>query len=594
MTSSRVSQQLASISAARMARPVPAEGTLSARIAIIGEAPGTTERNVMRPFVGASGNLLKRMWSDPSTLALIPTPIRREDVYIDNFCPWLPESRAIESLSEQEMIECRTQLLERLARLSSPVVIVPTGNYACWALVGKGNVKGVKLSKMDKVGITSLRGSIYALQLNGRVVKVIPTLHPSAVFNRGSRSVGATKGSLEKRSVCDWRRIAIESLYEGYNEPKRIHCVDPMEQEVSAFYNLMRDNPECAFSADIENRKSPVYMDCIGFAHDPCWSLTIRLDTKKHRETFNPWIRAILDLPNPKIFQNGLYDTYWLHHPTYNMPVRNYAWDIMYMHHCFEPVDSHDLNYISSIYLPFHQHWKDMIKGDEDAGVSYHAEDLETRWRYNGLDCCITRELLPYLYKDLINDNMLDLYFAHYQALYEPLIATMLHGIRIDETQRTRLYASVIDQCVWLRELLTTYAGEDLYAKTDFSRTKLLRLFHDTLGLPTKTKMTKKKDGSRSPSAALDNTALAKYAHQYPEKCEEIVSMIVQHRGKAKWLTWLEKDKIDKDGRVRCQYTMNTEAMRLSSKSNPMRTGYNLQNTDRDIREMYVPDLFDY
>ena len=212
----------------------------------------------MRPFVGASGNLLKRMWADPSITALVPTPIRREDVYIDNFCPWLPESRHIESLSEQEMIECRNALLERLARLSSPVVIVPTGNYACWALVGKGNVKGVKLPKMDKVGITSLRGSIYALQLNGRVVKVIPTLHPSAVFNRGSRSVGATKGSLEKRSVCDWRRIAIESLYEGFNEPRRIHCVDPMEQEVAAFYNLMRDNPECAFSVDIENRKNRI------------------------------------------------------------------------------------------------------------------------------------------------------------------------------------------------------------------------------------------------------------------------------------------------------------------------------------------------
>lgn len=567
---------------------VPPEGPLSARIIIIGEAPGRTERSINRPFMGASGNLLKRMWADPSVACI--TTIRREDVYIDNFCPWLPESRHIESLTPQEMIECRNALHARLACLSMPVVIVPTGNYACWALVGKGNVKGVTLAKMDKIGITSLRGSIYALQLNGRTVKVIPTLHPSAVFNRGSRSMGATKGSLEKRSVRDWARIAVESLYEGLIEPNRVHCVDPMESEVQAFYNLMCDNPECPIACDIETWGNK--LSCVGFSHHPQWSITLRTDNKQHMTTFAPWIRALLQLPNPKVFQNGLYDCYWLHHTRYAMPVNAWLYDTMYMHHCFESVDSHDLAYLSSIYLPFHRYWKDEAKEAEE--IVKYAQNSEILWRYNGMDCCATRELYDYINADLVRENMLAQYFQHYAVMYEPLIATMLQGVRIDESERARLYASVVDQCKWLRELLTTYAGEDLYAKTDFSRTKLMRLFHETLALPRKFKMTRKKDGERSMSVSLDNTSLAKYAHQWPEKCEEIVSMIVQHRGKAKWLTWLGEDKVDKDGRVRCQYTMNTEAMRLSSKSNPMRTGYNLQNSDRDVRTMYVPDLFDY
>ena len=45
-------------------KPVPFSGPSPARLAIIGEAPGAEEDRQNRPFIGASGNLVRGMLSD--------------------------------------------------------------------------------------------------------------------------------------------------------------------------------------------------------------------------------------------------------------------------------------------------------------------------------------------------------------------------------------------------------------------------------------------------------------------------------------------------------------------------------------------------
>jgi len=109
------------------------------------------------------------------------------------------------------------------------------------------------------------------------------------------------------------------------------------------------------------------------------------------------------------------------------------------------------------------------------------------------------------------------------------------------------------------------------------------------LGLPKQRKMSKGKERKKG-TVTLDETALKRLAGRFPGKAGEPVKLILQHRenkGEADDFN----EKWDEDGRIRCQYSFNTEAGRFSSKANPMRSGRNLQNVKRgEQRRTYLPN----
>jgi DNA polymerase len=49
---------------------VPSEGLRGAKIALVGEAPGATEERLRRPFVGKSGQLLRKQFEGCPTLLI--------------------------------------------------------------------------------------------------------------------------------------------------------------------------------------------------------------------------------------------------------------------------------------------------------------------------------------------------------------------------------------------------------------------------------------------------------------------------------------------------------------------------------------------
>ena len=146
---------------------VIARGNPSARLLLIGEAPGADEDRLGLPFVGRSGQLLDRLLAEAG---LDP----ERDLYIVNAIKCRPPQNR--RPTPAELAACMPWL-ERQIALVDPALILLVGATALQAVLG---VKG---------GITRLRGQWHEGEgslLVGRAL--MPILHPSYLLRNASEA----------------------------------------------------------------------------------------------------------------------------------------------------------------------------------------------------------------------------------------------------------------------------------------------------------------------------------------------------------------------------------------------------------------------
>jgi uracil-DNA glycosylase family 4 len=135
-------------------------GSRSARLLLIGEAPGQEEDRQGLPFVGPAGQLLDRI--------LAAAELPPEDVFITNTVLCRPPGNR-QPLPD-ELAACRSHLAQKFALLR-PRMVVLLGAVALKAVLGA------------KEGITRLRGT--------RIVRdgiaYYPTFHPAALLRDPSK-----------------------------------------------------------------------------------------------------------------------------------------------------------------------------------------------------------------------------------------------------------------------------------------------------------------------------------------------------------------------------------------------------------------------
>lgn len=147
-------------------------GNPQAKLMIVGEAPGTEEDRLGKPFVGRSGQLLDQILKAVNMDS-------EKDVFITNAVFRLPpgdDGKPLRKPNEEEIAFYKPFLLE-IIRLINPKVIVLSGGVAAQSLLE------------EKQGITKIRGKWYEWQDKW----VMPIFHPAYLLRNPSRDPGSPK-----------------------------------------------------------------------------------------------------------------------------------------------------------------------------------------------------------------------------------------------------------------------------------------------------------------------------------------------------------------------------------------------------------------
>ena len=155
-------------------------GDRSARLMVVGEAPGADEDRQGEPFVGRAGQLLNSM--------LRAAGFARREVYIANILKCRPPNNRDPQPAEVE--QCLPYLTRQI-ELVDPGLVLCVGRIAAQNLLG------------TDVTIGRLRGAVHRLT-TGRPVVV--TYHPAYLL----RSPG------EKRKVWEDLKLALRTLEDGH------------------------------------------------------------------------------------------------------------------------------------------------------------------------------------------------------------------------------------------------------------------------------------------------------------------------------------------------------------------------------------------
>lgn len=371
-------------------------GPRNPRLLIVGEAWGENEAQTHQPFVGASGMLLWEMLGQafPDVAPEQHAASLREaynlgNAWVRNRKTWLdlagisytnvlnlrPPANKLEALCaprtqingnyslpalarglylRPEFLPELDRLLEEVA-ISRPNCILAAGNSACWAFLRTTN-------------ISSIRGTV-TMSVTEPNTKVLPAFHPAAVIRQ-----------------WNWRPITVADIIKAGREaerpelrrPERYITINPDLHDVLSWMEKLFLDPPPLLSVDIETQWQMI--KCIGFARSRSEALVVPFihnakpgknywDSEADEKGAFMAVKAMLESPIPKLFQNGTYDLQYIRR--LGIKTQNAIHDTMLLHHSHFPEMRKGLGFLGSIYTN-EAAWKlmgrpkaDTVKRDE-------------------------------------------------------------------------------------------------------------------------------------------------------------------------------------------------------------------------------------
>lgn len=204
---------------------------------------------------------------------------------------------------------------------------------------------------------------------------------------------------------------------------------------------------------------------------------------------------------------------------------------------------------------------------------------LEREWVYNGLDCCVTSEVLQVLRPQL--DNHTATTYAFSKELQGPVLEMRLRGVLVDQKRKNEVldkYDDIADRVEQQLERIVR-EGVGMIGFNPRSTDQLRELFYDKLGIPPIRYQGR---------VTVNRQALERLEHYLVAR--PIVNHLIMLRDIAKKISVLKTD-IDPDGRIRTSYNIGgTSTGRFSSSLSEFGTGGNLQNVEDLLRSVLISD----
>jgi len=205
---------------------------------------------------------------------------------------------------------------------------------------------------------------------------------------------------------------------------------------------------------------------------------------------------------------------------------------------------------------------------------------LEREWVYNGLDCCVTYEVLDQLLPQLGPQTKKTYDFS--QELQGPVLDMRLRGVKVDMAARARAIEEYYKVQGRRESNLLRIASEGYgYSGFEWTSTACLRtMFYDICRIPE----VKSKEGR----VTVNRDALEKL-EAYPIALPIIIGM-KELRDIKKRIEVL-RTEVDTDNRIRTAYNIaGTTTGRFSSSFSEFGTGGNLQNIEEFLRQIFIAD----
>lgn len=290
--------------------------------------------------------------------------------------------------------------------------------------------------------------------------------------------------------------------------------------------------------------------------------------------------------PVPKTMQNGNYDSSYF--VKYGLSINNWLWDSMLLWFSMHMELPKSLDFISSILLDNFQYWKDDIKGKNNESDKVN---MESYWRYNGLDCYNTLFNTLYLMQLLKSNPAMQ---TNYNDVFMRTLSALrmsLRGVKADfarrEEHRDQLES---DRDAALTRLRFMLDDPDFNINSPAQKSSLL---YEVLGAPLRNSRGRYCDkrkplkGMNGPSSGAIALRLIKTEHPF---FAHIIEALESCMEPDKQISNVCNLKLFTD-RFRTNFqAAGTETTRLSSKSSNFWDGGNAQNIRKAYRDWLVPE----
>ena len=532
-------------------------GNSAAKIAIVGEQPGTSEIRERKPFVGLSGQMLNE--------CLLMARIQRSELYITNVIKDLdkPLSHYIDLGKQgftisQEGYQYIEELTEELNRLNLNIVI------AC------GNVALIALC--NRYGITKWRGSVIESSVIPGL-KVIPTFHPTTI-------IAPKFNFLNKPLIVeDLVKARKESAFHEIKRIARNIQILPSFEQAKQMLEHLYEQGLRGQTLDIDIEVINEELDCFSITWTPVDSICIPFrwaqgdyfSIEQEYEIMLLLEKIISESCISKRGANFIFDTQFLFHK-YGIVPRGPLHCTQIAQKIAFPDYPAGLDFVTAMHtdIPYY-------KQDGKKWIKLGAGSWEEWWRYNGMDSIATAAAHPRQIEALCRQNNLETY-ERQRKLIKPLIYMSERGIKVDVSgmmEYEKLQHAQLDS---LEQQLVDVVGHPINYN---SPKQLADYFYKELNI-------KPYVNRKTHAVSTDVNALKRLARRNIKAAR----IMLEIRGLSKRIsTYLNIGKIDKDGRYRSSYKpVGAETGRLSSGETIFGTGGNQQNWPHDLLRFFTFD----